>query len=151
MRAFVPSGASGVLLKSKAPYTSWLADILGLWHEKLSIFNGSSTCGRNSSQSWRGQSWLTVARAAMKCSLKVAIACSVALAQWLCGGTRWMLIFSKQIYCSTAVEHSLSMMFNAGRLPRVHSTVMTSLNAVIIAVLVHVGMAWTMIALRLYT
>ncbi len=94
MRAFVPGGASDVLLKSKAPYTSWLADILGLQREKRSIFKVSSTCGRNSSQSWRGQSWSTVARATMKCSLKVAIACSVVLALWLCGGTIWMLIFS---------------------------------------------------------
>jgi hypothetical protein len=149
MRAFVRSGASGVLLKSKAPYTSWLADILGLQREKHSIFNLSSTCGRNSSQSWRGQSWSTVARGAMKCSLKVAIACSVALALWLCSGTRWMLIFSDQIYLSTAVENLLSITFYAGWYPWVRSTSMTSLNAVIIALLVHVGMAWTMMALRL--
>ncbi len=113
MRAFVTSGASGVLLKSMAPYTSWLADILRLRREKCSIFNVSSTCDRNSSQSWRGQSRSTVARAAMKCSLKVAIACSAVLAWLLCGGTSWMLIFSKQIYYSTAVEHLLSMTFNA--------------------------------------
>ncbi len=148
MRAFVPSGASGVLLKSKVPYTSWLADFLGLQREKHSIFNVSSTCGRKSSQSWRGQSWSTVARAAMKCSLKVAIACSAVLARWLCGGTSWMLIFSNQIYLSTAVEHLLSITFNAGWYPRVRSTLMTSLNAVIIAALVHVGMARTMMALK---
>ncbi len=141
MRAFVPSGASGVLLKLKAPYTSWLADIFGLQREKRSIFNVSSTCGRNSSQSWRGQSWSTVARAAMKFSLKVAIACSAALALWLCGGISWMLIFSNQIYLSTMVEHLLSITFNAGWYPRVHSISMTSLNAVIIAVSVRVGMA----------
>ncbi len=148
MRAFVPSGASGVLLKLKAPYTSWLAYILGLQCVKRSIFKVSSTCGRNSSQSWRGQSWLTVARAAMKCSLKVAIACSAALALWLCGGTSWILIFSDQIYLSTAVEHLLSITFNAGWYPRIHSTSMTSLNAVNIAALVHVGMARTMMTLR---
>jgi hypothetical protein len=148
MRAFVPSGASGVLLKLKAPYTSWLADILGLRHEKCSILKVSSTCGRNSSQSWRGQSWSTVARTAMKCSLKVAIAHSAVLALWLCGDTSWMLIFSDQIYLSTVVEHSLSITFHAGWYPRIHSTSMTSLNVVIIAALVHVGMAQTMMALR---
>ncbi len=37
------------------------------------MFNVSSTCGRNSSQSWRGQSISTVARAAKKCSLNVAM------------------------------------------------------------------------------
>ncbi len=148
MRAFIPSGTSGILLKLKAPYTSWLADILGLQREKHSIFNVSSTCGRNSFQSWRGQSWSTAARAAMKHSLKVAVAHSAALALWLCGGTSWMLIFSNQIYLSTAVEHSLSITFNAGWYPRVHSTSMASVNAVIIAVLVRVGMARTMMALR---
>jgi hypothetical protein len=148
MRAFVPSGASGVLLKLKAPYTSWLADILELQREKHSIFNVSSTYGRNSSQNWRGQSWLTVERMAMKCSVKVAIACSVALALWLCGGTSWMLIFSDRIYLSTTVEHLLSITFNARWYPRVCSTSMTSLNAVIIEASVRVGMAWTMMALK---
>jgi hypothetical protein len=76
----VPSGASGVLLKSKLPWTSWLADYLGFRREKRSMFNVISTCGRNSSQSWRGQSISTVARAAMICSLNVAMACSAAFA-----------------------------------------------------------------------
>jgi hypothetical protein len=40
----------------------------------------SSTCGRSSSQSWRGQSISIVARAAMKCSLKVAMVHLEALA-----------------------------------------------------------------------
>ncbi len=149
MRAFVPSGASGVLLKLKAPCTSWLADILRLQHKNRSIFKVSSTCGRNSSQSCRGQSWSTVAKAARKCSLKVAIACSAALALWLCGGTSWMLIFSDRIYLSTTVEHSLSITFNAGWYPQICSTLMSSLNAVIIAAPVRVGMARTMMALRL--
>jgi hypothetical protein len=38
------------------------------------MFNVSLTCRRNSSQSWRGQRISTVARAAMKCSLNVAMA-----------------------------------------------------------------------------
>jgi hypothetical protein len=44
------------------------------------MFNVSLNFGRNSSQSWRGQSISMVARAAMKCSLNVAMACSVAFA-----------------------------------------------------------------------
>ncbi len=50
------------------------------------MLNVSSTCGRNSSHSWSRQSISTVARAAMKNSLKVAMARSVALIRWLWGG-----------------------------------------------------------------
>jgi len=49
----------------------------------------SSTCSKNSSHHCRGQSGLTMARPAMKCSLNVAMAHLVALMQWLWGGTRW--------------------------------------------------------------
>ncbi len=91
-----------------------LADLLGFRREKRSIFNVSSTCGRNSSHSWRGQCVSTVASAAMKCSLKVVMARSAALTRWLCGGTRWMLIFSDLMYFSTAAEHSLSITFSVG-------------------------------------
>jgi hypothetical protein len=38
------------------------------------MFKISSTCRRISSQSWRGQSISMMVRAAMKCSLKVAMA-----------------------------------------------------------------------------
>jgi hypothetical protein len=55
----------------------------------------------------------TVARVAMKCSLKVMIARSAALTLWLCGGTRCMSILLEWMCFSTAVEHSLSMTFSA--------------------------------------
>jgi hypothetical protein len=51
------------------------------------MFKVSLTCRRNSSQSWSRQSISTVARAAMKCSLKVAMVHLLALTRWLCGGT----------------------------------------------------------------
>ncbi len=44
------------------------------------MFKVTSTCGRKSSQSWRGQRISMVTRAAMKCSLKVAMARLAALA-----------------------------------------------------------------------
>jgi hypothetical protein len=44
------------------------------------MFKVSLTSMRNSSQSWRGQSTSTVARVAMKRSLNVAMARSVAIA-----------------------------------------------------------------------
>ena len=69
----------GVLLKSNAPYSSVWVEMAGLQCEKRSKFKVSSTCGRNSSQSWRGHSMSTVARAAIKCSLKVAMVHSVVL------------------------------------------------------------------------
>ncbi len=37
------------------------------------MFKVSSTCGRNLSQCWRGQSILMVVRVTMKCSLNVAL------------------------------------------------------------------------------
>ncbi len=43
------------------------------------MFNVSSTCGRNSSHSWCGQSVSNMEREAMKFSLKVAMAHSAAL------------------------------------------------------------------------
>jgi hypothetical protein len=49
----------------------------------------------------------TVARAAMKCSLKVAMARSAALTQWLCGGMSWMLIFTGLMYFLTAADASV--------------------------------------------
>jgi len=54
----------------------------------------------------------TVASAAMKYSLKVVMARSASLTQWLCGGTRWMLMFSDLMYFSTVAEHSLSITFS---------------------------------------
>jgi hypothetical protein len=78
----------GILLKSKNPLTSSLADLLGSRQEKQRKFSMSSTCGKNSSQSCRGQSLSTVASAAMKCSLNVAMARLAALTRWLWGGTR---------------------------------------------------------------
>ena len=59
----------------------------------------------------------TVASAAMKCSLNVAMAHSAVLTGWLCGGTSWMPIFSDPIYFSTVAEHSLSITFNVGVYP----------------------------------
>ena len=35
-------------------------------------------------------------------------------AQWLCGGTSWMLIALDRMYFLTASEHSLSITFSAG-------------------------------------
>jgi hypothetical protein len=55
----------------------------------------------------------TVVRAVMKCSLKVAMAHLVALAQWLCRRTSWILIDGDQMYFLTAEEHSLSIVFSA--------------------------------------
>ncbi len=78
------------------------------------MFNVSTTCGRNSSQSWRGQSISTVEKAAMKCSLNVAMARLAAFSQWMCGGTSWMSIALDRMYFLTAAEHSLSIMFSAG-------------------------------------
>ncbi len=83
INAFVPSGVRGVLLKLNAWYSSALAKMEGLHWEKRRRFKVSSTWGRNSSQSWRGHSMLTVAKAATKCSLKVAIVHSMVLTQWL--------------------------------------------------------------------
>jgi hypothetical protein len=45
------------------------------------MFNVSLTCGRNSSQSLRGQSISMVASVAMKCSLNVAMARLAAFAR----------------------------------------------------------------------
>ena len=56
----------------------------------------------------------TVAKAVMKCSLKVVMAHSAALTRWLCGGMSWMLIFSDLMYFLTVAEHSLSITFSAG-------------------------------------
>ncbi len=78
------------------------------------MFKLSLICGRNSSQSWRGQSISAVGRVAMRCSLKVAMTHLAALTQWMCGGTSWMLIDLDSMYFLTAAEHLLSMMFNAG-------------------------------------
>jgi hypothetical protein len=78
------------------------------------MFKVSLTCRQNSSQSGRGQSILMVAMAAMKCSLKVAMACLAALAQWLCGGASWMLIDLDWIYFLAAEEHLLSITFSVG-------------------------------------
>ncbi len=49
----------------------------------------------------------TVARAATKCSLNVAMARSVALTQWLCGGTSWMFILLASMCFSTAFVHHI--------------------------------------------
>ncbi len=46
---------------------------------------------------WKGQSISTVVRVVMKCSLNVEMARLVAFAQWLCGGTSWMLIALDQM------------------------------------------------------
>ncbi len=77
------------------------------------MFKVSLICGRNSSQSWRGQSISTVVRVAMKCSLKVAMVRLAALTRWLCRGTSWMLIDLDQMYFLTAEEHLLSITFSA--------------------------------------
>ncbi len=77
----MPSGARGALLKSNGPLSWWLAEMRGLRREKHNRLSVCSTCGRNSSQGWSGQSMSTVARAATKCSLKVLMARSVALTQ----------------------------------------------------------------------
>ncbi len=63
MRALVSSRANGVLLKSKGPYISWLADWFGLRCEKQSMFKVSSTIGEihpraegdRACQWWQGQ------------------------------------------------------------------------------------------------
>ena len=69
----------------------------------------SLTCGRNLSQSWRGQSISTVARAATKSYLKVPLTHLAALMQWLCGGTNCIFILFFFMCFSTALEHLLSM------------------------------------------
>ncbi len=83
INALVLSGARGALLKSNAPYSSALAEMERMHREKRRRFKVSLPWGRNSSQSWRGHSMLTVAKVVTKCSLKVAIMCSTALTQWL--------------------------------------------------------------------
>jgi len=72
----IPNGASGTLLYSNFLLTSLLADFAGSRCENHSRLRVS---GRNLSQSWSGQTLSTVARAEIKCSLKVSIACSAAL------------------------------------------------------------------------
>ncbi len=79
----MPRGERGVLLKSNGLLSLWLAEMRGLQWEKHNRLSVSLTCGRNLSQSWSGQSMLTVARAATKCSLKVLMACLAALMRCL--------------------------------------------------------------------
>jgi hypothetical protein len=47
---------------------------------------------------------LTVARAAIKCSLKVLMARLMALTRWLCGGTNRIVILLARMCFSTALE-----------------------------------------------
>ncbi len=91
-RLLVPINAMGVLLKSKNPLTSLLADLLGSWREKQRRLSVSSTCCKKSSHSWRGQFLSAVVSPAMKCSLNVTMVHLAALTWWLWGGTRLMSI-----------------------------------------------------------
>jgi hypothetical protein len=72
--------------------------------ENRSRFRVSSTWVRKSSQSCSRQLLSTVAKAEIKCSLKVTIVRLVLLAQWLWGGTRWMSICLLRMCDLTALE-----------------------------------------------
>ncbi len=82
-KAFRSEGRVGCLVEIEKLLTSLLADLLGSRQENQTRFSLSSTCGKKSSQSCRGQSLSTVASAAMKCSLNVVMAHLAALTQWL--------------------------------------------------------------------
>ena len=110
----VPSGAIGVLLKSKGPLRSSYADSELSRREVRSIFSVSWACSMNLSHSWMGQFLSIVPSPAMKWSLKVAIACSAALTRWLCASTSWISISFFVMYDCTVFEHSLSMTLSVG-------------------------------------
>ncbi len=80
------------------------------------MFNVSLTCGRNSSQSWRGQSILHINSG--KGANEVFLECGNGMLSGICsvvvGGASWMLTALKQMYVLTAVEHLLSITFSAG-------------------------------------
>ncbi len=112
------------------------------------MFKVSSTCERNSSQSWREQSISMVVRAAMKCSLNLAMARLAAFARWLCRGMSWVLIALDWMYLLTAAEHSLSPYVQCRMVATKFSMEMTLVNASTMEASVQDGMAQRMIALR---
>ena len=66
--------------------------------------------------------------------LKFCIACSTALAQWLCGSTNCSFIFSSSRYCLTAFEATLYMMLNTGLKPLFVRYLMFSFNIAIVEI-----------------
>ena len=79
MTALHPGGARGNQFQSYEPWTASYADIDGSTHEGHNRFNVVLTWGVRQSHSWRGKSLSVVARALIKCALKVWIALSAAL------------------------------------------------------------------------
>ncbi len=112
------------------------------------MFNVSLTCGRNSSHSWRGQSVSTVARAAMQCSLKVAMACSVALTQWLLGGDEMDVNFLGPDILFDSVGTFVVNHIQCWLVTLDFRMVITLVNACTMEASVQEGMARTMIAMR---
>jgi hypothetical protein len=88
--ALHPRGASGNLFQLYRLLIASLADFVGLRHEGCSMFRVFLTCGVKRSHSWRGNLLSVVARALIKCALKVCMcmACSAAFTRWLLGSAR---------------------------------------------------------------
>ncbi len=100
MTALHPGGARGNLFQSYGPYGASYADFARSICDLRSRFSVFLTCGVSQSQSCRGNSLSVLARALMKCSLKVWMARLAALTWWLWGLTRRRLhlFFAKNCF-----------------------------------------------------
>ena len=111
---FTPGGASGVLLKSKAPIKEWQADSCGCAldaHNRLMVV---VACSMRSSHRCIGKSGCVEHKPAMKWFLKARVARSAAFRLWLQGGTISISAFLLSNHVLFIFDDSLSILWNFG-------------------------------------
>ena len=108
MRAFVPGGASGVLLKSKIPNKYVYADNFGLVRDDLNRLSVSIACGSNLSHSAIGKSGSHVANPARRWFFSVLIALSAAFLLCMLGGVSSNVLLFFFNAARRSLLHSLS-------------------------------------------
>jgi hypothetical protein len=91
MMALHPGGARGNQFQSYGLWTASYAGINGSTRKGCNRFNVILTWGVRQSHSWRGKLLSEVAKALIKCALKVWIALSAGLTLWLLGSTSMFL------------------------------------------------------------
>ena len=150
-RDFVPTSASGVLLKLNCPSSTAYTDNFRLTLDVHSGFNMSCPCSINWHHSCMGQFGSRVPIPTRQGFFHVCMACSAALTRWSSGFMSWMLAFVDCINCWIFWLHWLSMTFSFGLKPLFMNFWYTSWNASSSEVSYWSCKAITKIALLLYS